>query len=161
MFDTILCTILKAFGRYYVLGPLARHCCIGTLATCYPLLFSVLSHMALQRVCSTKGFIASWADVDRRCVCWISVSRAIPTIAGTIAYSSDVCSCSTHLRSGNRKTHTAAAFRPCGSSYVSLAKRQLRRLRASACLILNDSLLLKLLPQSWQLYGFSFVCERS
>ena len=118
LIDFTLCTIFDAFGSYYALGPLVRHCSVSTLATRRSLLFSVLSHMALQRVCSTKCFIASWADIDRRCVCWISVSVVIPELGDAIAYFYDVCSCSTHHRCGNHKTHTAAAFRPCGSSYV-------------------------------------------
>lgn len=118
LIDPISCTILNAFGRYKTLRPLAGHCPVSTLATRRSLLFSVLSHMALQRVCSTKGFTASWADIDRRRMCWISVSVVIPAVAGAIAYSYDVCSCSTHLRSCNHKTHTAAAFRPCESSYA-------------------------------------------
>lgn len=118
LIHTILCTIFDAFGRCYALGPLACHCCVSTLATRRSLQFSVLSHMALQRVCSTKGLIASRADIDRRCMCWTSVSMVIPALAGAVAYSCDVCSCWRHLRCGNRKIRTAAAFRLCGSSYV-------------------------------------------
>ena len=119
LIHTILCTIFDAFGgRCYALGPLARHCSVSTLATCCSLQFSVLSHVALQRVCSTKGFIASRADIDRRCMCWISVSMVVPALIGAVAYSCDVCSCWRHLRCGNRKIRTAAAFRLCGSSYA-------------------------------------------